>query len=168
MFKPRGFTLIELLIVLVLIAVITGMAMLSMGIADPRDQQKLESERLLKLLELATQEAIVRSEMIGVEFSKQGYRFVSLNQQKWQVEESDIIFKPREIKPILTLALTKNTSRIDLPLLSNFNLKPQIIISPAGDIEPFELSVALQNSKSIFWVSNTADNGLVLKSEDPR
>ena len=63
--KIRGFTLIELLIVLVLISLITGMAMLSMGTADPRDQQKLEADRLVKLLELATQESMARGEVMG-------------------------------------------------------------------------------------------------------
>jgi len=91
----KGFTLIELLIVMVLIGVIMGMAMLSMGTADPRDQQKTEAERLVKLLDLASQEAIVRGEVIGLELFGQGYRFAVVKNNKWSEESTDMVFRPR-------------------------------------------------------------------------
>ena len=165
-YKNKGFTLIELLIVLVLIAVITGMALLSMGTADPRDQQKLEAERVLKLIELASQEAMVRSEVIGVEFFKQGYRFVSFKKQKWQVEASDMVFKPRELSPLLSWGLYKNKTQIELPINLSVPPNPQLIISPAGELELFELSIVMQNSPSVFWVANSSEMGLTLRSEE--
>lgn len=164
--KAKGFTLIELLIVLVLIAVITGMALLSMGTADPRDQQKFEAERLLKLLELASQDAMVSGEVRGVEFYQHGYRFLGIKQQKWHVEDSDLIFKPREVPSLMTWALSKNNKRVDLGTMPSFTPTPHLIIDPSGGMESFELSLDREESDTTFWVANTNEQGLLLKSVD--
>ncbi len=166
MSTAKGFTLIELLIVLVLIAVITGMAMLSMGTADPRDKQKFEAERLLKLLELSSQDAMVRGEVTGIEFYKQGYRFVGLKNHKWHVQDSDLLFKPREMPFLMTWTLSKNNMRIELPITPSFTPTPQIIIDPAGGMDLFELSIQMQETNTTFRVSNTSDSGLIIKTED--
>jgi general secretion pathway protein H len=164
----KGFTLIELLIVIVLIGVITGMAMLSMGTADPRDQQKVEAERLVKLLELATQEAMTRGESIGLELFKHGYRFAVVQKQKWQTETSDMVFKPRSLMPQMQLVLELEEKSIVLnrELTLTADPKPQIILTPDGDMELFQIRLTVKDGDSTFMVSNTQEDGLVISSED--
>ena len=108
----------------------------------------------------------MRSEVIGVEFFKQGYRFVSIKKQKWQVEASDMVFKPRELSPLMNWGLYKNKNQIALPLNLSVPPNPQLIISPAGELELFELSIVMQNSPSVFWVANSSEMGLTLRSEE--
>jgi type II secretion system protein H len=166
--KVKGFTLIELLIVLVLIGLITGMAMLSMGTADPRDQQKLEADRLFKLLELATQEAITRGDVLGLELFNHGYRFTVIKKQKWQPETTDMVFRARELMPQMSLAFTMHQETVVLKnqSIEGVDPAPQIILTPDGDMELFQISITMQNSDSTFLLNNTQHDGLVITSQD--
>jgi general secretion pathway protein H len=164
----KGFTLIELLIVLVLIGVVTGMAMLSMGTADPRDQQKLEAERLVKLLELATQEAITRGDVMGLELFNHGYRFAVIRKRKWQPEITDMVFKTRELMPQMSLAVVIHQQDVKLTkqAIDSVEPNPQIILTPDGEMELFQISITMQNSNSTFILSNTQHEGLIISSQD--
>lgn len=168
MSTTKGFTLIELLIVIVLIAVITGMAMLSMGTADPRDQQKQEAERLVKLLELGRQEAITRGDSLGLELFTQGYRFAVIRKQKWQTETSDMVFRPRSLMPKLQLVLLMEKKNIILKRepIESVDPQPQIILTPDGDMDLFELSMNLTDGDSRFVVSHNQQDGLVVISAE--
>ena len=164
----KGFTLIELLIVLVLIGLITGMAMLSMGTADLRDQQKLEAERLVKLLELATQEAITRGDVMGLELFTHGYRFTVIKKQKWQPEMTDMVFKARELMPQMSLAFAVHQQDVNLTnqAIEGVEPKPLIILTPDGELELFQIRITMQNSNSTFILSNTQQEGLIITSQD--
>jgi general secretion pathway protein H len=166
--KVKGFTLIELLIVLVLIGLITGMAMLSMGTADPRDQQKIEADRLVKLLELATQEAMTRGEVLGLELFNHGYRFTVIKKQKWQPETTDMVFRARELMPQMSLAFAMHQEAVVLKnqSIEGVDPTPQIILTPDGDMELFQISITMQNSDSTFLLNNTQHDGLVISSQD--
>jgi general secretion pathway protein H len=164
----KGFTLIELLIVMVLIGLITGMAMLSMSAADPRDQQKLEAQRLLRLLAMATQEANASGDSMGLEIFGQGYRFAKVQNNKWQPETNDMLFKPHGLMPQVELGLNMDQktvliNRESSPLIEP---KPQIIVTPDGDMELFEIRVTVKNGDTLFVVNNTQEDGLVIRTEN--
>jgi general secretion pathway protein H len=164
----KGFTLIELLIVMVLIGLITGMAMLSMGTTDPRDRQKLEAERLVKLLELASQEAVVSGDILGLEIFSKGYRFAVVENQKWRQESSDMVFRPRTLMPQMLLALDIEQQVVTLIPEANqvSDPDPQIIFTPDGDMALFNIKMTLKNNDSIFVVKNTLKDGLVIRAEN--
>lgn len=96
--RGRGFTLIELLVVLVLIAIITSLAVtrLSLG-GDPRLER--EAQRLVAVLDMAMQTAIIQSREFGLVLEEDGYAFVRLEGGEWQPygAEGDRVFGPHRL-----------------------------------------------------------------------
>jgi general secretion pathway protein H len=164
--KAQGFTLIELLIAMVLIGLMSGMAMLAMGNADRSKQQQLEAERLLMLLELAEQEAMIRGDSIAVELFGEGYRFLSLRQDEWQPETVDQLFKARTLDERMRLTLKLDEKPVYLNKRSGFTVhpEPQIILTPDGASEAFQIGIAQHDSDSLYTVANTAEDGLAVTS----
>lgn len=162
--KAQGFTLIELLIAMVLIGLMSGMAMLAMGNADRSKQQQLEAERLAMLLELAEQEAMIRGDGIAVELFSEGYRFLTLQQDEWQPETADQLFKARTLdaRMQLTLKLDEKTVYLNKRPGSTVHPEPQIILAPDGASEAFRIGIAQQDSDSLYIVANTAEEGLAV------
>ncbi len=77
---PRGFTLLEIMVVMVLMGILSSLAVLSAG-GGPQDRLAQEGQRLAALLELQQQEAILTGELRGVQFSRQGYAILALDEQ---------------------------------------------------------------------------------------
>lgn len=75
-YPSRGFTLIELMVVLVMIAVIMAMAVLSIGDGGLQRRLQQESQRLATLIELGSDEAILRGQVVGILFDQSGYQFL--------------------------------------------------------------------------------------------
>ena len=85
--KSTGFSLLELIIVLVIIGVLV--AAVTLSISDNRgDQLRLEARRLAARIALARDEAILTNQEFGLEITKDGYQFLVLNDDRWQVVES--------------------------------------------------------------------------------
>jgi hypothetical protein len=44
--------------------------------------------------------------------------------------------------------------------------KPQILLTPDGEMELFQIRMTMQNSNSTFVISNTPHEGLMITSQD--
>ena len=84
MFRARqtGFTLLELLVVLVIVSIMLGVASLN---ALPSERQVLQEEarRISLLMQLARDEALVRSRPVAFETDEGGYRFLIKEDGQW-------------------------------------------------------------------------------------
>lgn len=76
--KQAGFTLVELLVVLVIIALLSGVTVLTIG---QRDSQAFASEvsRLALLIQQASDRALMKQEVLGLVVEDQSYYFSELN-----------------------------------------------------------------------------------------
>ena len=73
--RGGGFSLIELLVVAVIITVLAGAAVLSLGVVGNDREIEREVFRVRTLLELLREEAVMLNRDYGVLFSEKGYRF---------------------------------------------------------------------------------------------
>ncbi len=161
-----GFTLIELLIVMVLMAVMSGMAVLAMGNADGGRSLQLEADRLLKLLELAEQEASLRGEVIGVELYAGGYRFLHIENNAWQMIVDDDLFRSRSLPVALALTLSLDGAVKPLSNSPGYQPQPQIVLTADGDSADFRIALSAADSDERYWIDN-GGSGLQLQTDRP-
>ena len=130
---PRGFTLLEVMVVMVLIGIITSFAVLSVG-GGPRDRLAEEGQRLAALLELHQQEAILRGEVRGVHFSRNGYVLLSQNEKgAWQSPAAEALLIRHELPDDLTLSLWVENRPVDLRAAGG----PQVWLLNSGEATEF-------------------------------
>ena len=155
------------MVVLVLIGIIFTFAMLSLGGDDYAELMEQESHRLTTLLELASDEAVLRGEELAVLFSEDGYEFLILNEDRWQASGEDGLLKaytlPADIElrleiegepPILTAAAAAAEDADKEDRDEEEPLEPQVFILSSGEMTPF--TVILESHQSRFRYYLTA------------
>jgi len=135
--KINGFTLIEIMVVMVIIGVILSFVTLSVGNDSLTRKMAQESQRLTYLLKLAHQEAVMKSQEMGLSFSKNGYEFYRFQNEKWQlIQNNDKIFQARKIPSIIQVNLLISGQAVDM---GDAKDSPQLLILSSGELTPFEI-----------------------------
>jgi len=146
--RQAGFTLLELMVVLVLIGIIFGFAMLSMGGDKIAEAMERETHRLVTLISLASDEAIIRGDEIAIQFTDTGYSFLVLGPAGWGVSpETDRLLKAYELPSGVRLVLDVEGEVPKLaPPDEENSLSPQVYILSSGEMTPF--TVTFQSDQS--------------------
>jgi general secretion pathway protein H len=74
--RQSGFTLFEILVVVLIIAIISGTAVLSIGVLGDDREVEREVDRAIALFTILRDEAMLQGREFGIEFQRAGYRFV--------------------------------------------------------------------------------------------
>jgi len=150
-------------VVLVLIGIIFTFAMLSLGGDDLGELMEQETNRMMTLLDLASDEAVLRGEELAVLFSEDGYEFLVLNNEdgRWQRTGEDGLLKayalPADIElrleiegepPILTAAAAGGVDEVQDDILDvEADLQPQVFILSSGEMTPFTVILMSPQSR---------------------
>jgi len=119
MFNARrqlGFTLIEILVVVIIVATISGIALMSIGlIGDDRDLET-ERQRLASLIEVAQDEATMQGREFGLELMTSTYRFVEFDPyaSQWSEILGDDLFRLRQLPEGMEFELYVEDKRVVL------------------------------------------------------
>lgn len=141
---PRGFTLFEVMVVLLLIGIMTSFALLSVG-GGPKERLAEEGQRLAALVELQQQEAILRSELRGIRFSRTGYTILSLSQQgQWQQLAATTTLIQRELPEDIVLRLWIDGRPAEL---SSHEQQPQVVLLASGESTEFVAVLGFANDQ---------------------
>lgn len=146
--KPGGFTLIELLVVLVILGIVTGFAVLSVTLKSEVDRVEVEARRLVALMQLASDEAVISANQLGLQVEPGRYRFITLVEDKWEPIENDDIFRERELPDEASLQLHIEGKQV-LPGEGNGSV---IYFLSSGEISPFELVLRTRDARHKFLV----------------
>jgi len=158
--RSGGFSLLELLVVVMIIGLIAGAAVLSMGVVGTDREIEREVIRLRTLLDLLREEAIMQSRDFAVLFAEDGYRFYIYDYQQLQwvdpvgdellaarqlgepirldlrVEDRDLVLEP-EVAAVMSGADEEEEEEEEE---EDDGPEPQIMILSSGEMTPFEAS----------------------------
>lgn len=165
----RGFTLLELLVVVVLLAILSTAAVLSVGnLGDDRELEE-ESARLLRLLRLADEEAIMDGRDYGLYFEDSRYRFLRYTQETldWQPVGDDV-FRERQLPDGLWLSLVVEDREVELGVTDDSeSVEPHVVILSSGEMTPFELSLGREFGERRTVIEGLPNGTIELTEIDP-
>ena len=143
--KQSGFSLLELLLVVVIVAVISGLAVLSVGDRRVAGLQR-EAEKLVAVMGFLTEEAVFEQTPFALQFVERGYRSLVWNyaSAEWVVFGDGvgshhfpgyIDIEPRpEVREYSGKGVEEKTK-----------FTPDIVFYPDEEIDDFELILSLAN-----------------------
>jgi general secretion pathway protein H len=146
----QGFTLIELMVVLVIIGLMLGAMLLSLGDRGQDSQLEKERDRLAALINYVQERAALQTIEYGLRCEQGGYRFVMYDSRKaqWLEDPLDELLRARALPGGLDLALSVEDRPIVLPVridphkqVASLDLTPQVMIYSSGDLTRFRLTL---------------------------
>lgn len=168
--RETGFTLLELLVVIVIVSILFTFTTLAIRSSSPEELIETEALRLDRLLQLAQEEAILKGEEYGLEFNRNGYRFLRYVDYVWQPMDSDRQLRPRELPMEMEIEveieeieiLTQSDKDKDSADSKDDKLrdrtKPQVFLLSSGEITPeFSARLLLPGIETSYIVSATTD-----------
>jgi len=186
--KSSGFSLLELIIVLVIIGVVVAAVTISVG--DGRgDKLNLEARRLAARLSLARDEAILTNQEYGLGITKEGYRFLVLEEGNWQEIEAfgerqlvqqdlpegmeiqlsvEGLFAQFQQQNTLNKlftdydenAETEQQTTTDSEQLDK-GLRPQIYLMSSGELNPFTLVIGYEDQSPLYYQLQASYDGKI-------
>lgn len=141
----RGFTLLEIMVVMVLIGILTSLAVLSIG-GGPRDRLAEEGRRLAALVELHQQEAILSGQLRGIQFDRNGYAVLSLDEQgAWRLPDATHTLIRHQLPEGILLGLWVE----DRPVRLEKSDFPQVLLLNSGEATEFIAVFSLADDPSL-------------------
>lgn len=153
-----GFSLVEILVVIVIVAIVSSAAVLSLGLLDRNRELETQARRLASLVDVAQDEAMMQGREFGIEFTTDGYRFVEYDPwtRQWSEIIDDELFRPRTLPEDFEFDLFLEGKRVLLESEAveietpdeNSSLSdrlkqyaPHLLIFSSGDASAFELHI---------------------------
>ena len=154
--RPRGFSLVEILVVITIIAIVISIAVLSLGILGDDRELRQEGRRIIALIGVAQDDAVMQGREFGLEFTSNGYRFVEFDPLLggWAEIPGDDTLRQRQLPEATELDLFVEGQRVLLdpePVAiadpdegdddTPNAYAPHVLIFSSGDMTPFELHI---------------------------
>ncbi len=154
--KTRGFTLIEILVVVTIIAIVTGGALLALGLIGGQSGSARDLERLHSLLLDARDRAELENRGYGVRLLADGYEFLAFDagSGRW-IPIADRIFGDARWQDPLELELDVEGRRVLLRRTPERDLAPapDFGVDAAGEFTAFELRATVGSPPRVWRLS---------------
>lgn len=167
--RQTGFTLVEIMVVVVIIGIIAGFAVLSIGSRALDDRLDTEARRLKELVALAADEAVLQGIELGFAQTDAGYTFLALGPDgQWAPLESEVL-RPRTVGEPLYLRLVVEGRKEDPPADDDEQgPRPQVLLLSSGETTPFRLEVHARDHAPYYELAGDVLGRLTLERKDKR
>jgi general secretion pathway protein H len=143
----RGHSLLEILVVIVILGVLSGLVMLTMGRNRQSDLLVEDSRRLATLIRAQCEDALLAGRSSGVQVDNSGFRFMVIKDSAWQ-PHPDAAFRPRSWSVPLQIRLDADGVGTRDPRRDMEGDAPQILCLLTGELTPFELELVIPGATS--------------------
>ena len=150
----RGFTLLELMVVLVIIGVLLSFVGLSTRGDSRAEQMQREATRLIALIDMASEQAVMRSELLALRFGDSDYEFMLLQAGKLSALQDDGPLRARELPRGMELRLELEENPPP-GLRAEDAEAPQVFLLSSGEMTPFMLTFSAPESEQRFVIKAT-------------
>ncbi len=145
--RTAGFTLIEIMVVLVIVTIMAAIAVASLPAFNRTGEFDTEQRRLMTLLLMAREEAVLQSTELGLAVGLDHYEFMRFNDlsRVWQ-PISEPPFQPRRLPEGVELELTVTESSLRLGSHDDDDDagdSPGVMLLSSGEITPFDLTMSM-------------------------
>jgi general secretion pathway protein H len=148
--NSRGFTLLEIIVVVVIIGLVLTIAIPRLYRHNPESILEQEARRLARKIELAGQEAMLKSSQLGLQIKENTYRFLRFEENKW-VQPYEEILNQYKLKNEISMDLALEGIPIKIGTEQKKDA-PQILILSSGEYSPFEI-IFRNRSKTESYIS---------------
>lgn len=164
--RDGGFTLIEILVVVTIIGIFIGVAVFSTDLVNFDRKMEQEARRMESLLRLASEDAVLQSQDLGLKIFENGYEFLVFDHAAgtWRPREGDSILvrqmledmtfelwvEDREVElepagelaaPPVAAAADEDDDEGDSEKEEELLPVPEVVIYSSGEFTPFELGI---------------------------
>lgn len=168
--QHSGFSLLELLVVIVIIAILFTLTTLAIRGTSPEELIQQEAQRLDRLLQLALEEATLKGQEYGLEFSPNSYRFLLYFENRWVPLDQDKLLRERQLPEDMEFELAveqidvlieddaEDTNRDDEESDDEDRPRPQVFLLSSGEITPeFSVRLVMPGVETSYLVSGTVN-----------
>jgi general secretion pathway protein H len=146
--------LLELMVVLVIIGIVLTTVMLSFAGDSRAEEMQREAQRVMALLRLGSDEAVLRSEQLAVRFGETEYEFMIWRDGKWRELVNDPELRLRTLPPGMELNLDLQDNPPPTLVTEDSDL-PQVFLLSSGEMTPFTLTFSAPQTERRFSVTAT-------------
>ena len=162
--RSSGFTLLEVLVVVIIIGVVISFAVLSIHSDDKTLEEA--ARRLEALINLTSQEAVLQSTELALQFDDDGYEFLAYDGKKWQPITDDEILRRRKLPDNVAVEYEPEGQKPTLKGMDDEAKPPRIYFLSSGEMTPFRLSLHRRGELDSYVLTGDARGKTKLRGTD--
>jgi general secretion pathway protein H len=160
--RSRGFTLLELMVALALMVLLAGLVMTGAG-GSRGPSAEDELARLRAVVALASEQAVLQGDDLGIGFTADGYRLYRRGPASWRPLAEPRAYRPHRFAGGLSVALGVDGEPVVVPAAAP--PAPQVVLWSSGEMTPFELVLGDRGRRQ--RLAAGADGSLSARSAAP-
>jgi len=175
--RQAGFTLLELLVVVALIGVMLTAVVMSVGDGGREKNMENEAKRLVAVIKLARDEAVLLSQELSMVIDVTHYDFQRYDKKKWLALQDERILIRHELQQGLELELEmesfiftpkrKKSSSKDNDEEEDDESAVRVYFLSSGEVQPFILYIREQDNPDSIRFKVMADQEGEISWEGP-